>query len=115
MYASWGEKEAENSFWHRLSPATLCTRTRPLTTPSSRPSQTTLAWPRAKHGRASWKIFKVRNAVEIAISQAHILCYTAQNKRSGETGEVYKLIYAARHGEGHHNVAEAKVGSLALF
>lgn len=47
--------------------------------------------------------------------QLRSLWYAAQNKRSGETGEVYKLIYAARHGEGHHNVAEAKVGSLALF
>lgn len=35
------------------------------------------------------------------------------NGKSSETKEHYKLIYAARHGEGDHNVAEAKYGTQA--
>lgn len=33
----------------------------------------------------------------------------ALNAKSAQTKEHYKLVYAARHGEGWHNVAEAKV------
>jgi broad specificity phosphatase PhoE len=35
------------------------------------------------------------------------------NAKSSQTKEHYKLIYAARHGEGSHNVAEAKFGTKA--
>jgi broad specificity phosphatase PhoE len=35
------------------------------------------------------------------------------NANSGQTKEHFKLVYAARHGEGDHNVAEAKYGTEA--
>lgn len=33
----------------------------------------------------------------------------ARNADATQTGEHFKLVYTARHGEGVHNVAEAKV------
>jgi hypothetical protein len=41
---------------------------------------------------------------------AHYLDYL---NTTGDGKAVYKLIYAARHGEGYHNVKEREVGTLA--
>lgn len=48
---------------------------------------------------------------EISSTQRKVIKFTALNAKSSQTKEHYKIIYAARHGEGYHNVAEAKVGN----
>lgn len=48
-----------------------------------------------------------------ATNWQNLTTYINQLNQEADTNTTYKLIYVARHGEGFHNVAEAKYGTPA--